>query len=65
MKRAVLGALAASTALLLTGCGSGSDDDSSGTGAAGAAAKSDKIPTTDVVSAIRKDPAAAGLRILR
>ncbi|MGW0628100.1 ABC transporter substrate-binding protein [Streptomyces sp. NPDC002758] len=48
-----------SAALLLTGCGSG--DDSSGAGAADVAARSDKIPTTDVVSGIPKDKAAAEL----
>jgi polar amino acid transport system substrate-binding protein len=48
-----------STALLLTACGSGSDD-TTGT-AANAAAKADKIPTTDVVSDIPKDEAAAKL----
>ncbi|MFD8004849.1 ABC transporter substrate-binding protein [Streptomyces mirabilis] len=51
--------LIASTALLLTACGSGSDD-TTGT-AANAAAKADEIPTTDVVSAIPKDEAAAKL----
>lgn len=53
-------ALIASAALLLTACGSGSDD-ASGTTANAAAAKADKIPTTDVVSAIPKDAAAAKL----
>ncbi|MET7351261.1 ABC transporter substrate-binding protein [Streptomyces mirabilis] len=48
-----------STALLLTACGSGSDD-TTGT-AANAAAKADKIPTTDVVSDIPKDEAAGKL----
>ncbi|MFE4820629.1 ABC transporter substrate-binding protein [Streptomyces sp. NPDC056704] len=48
-----------STALLLTACGSGSDD-TTGT-AANAAARADKIPTTDVVSDIPKDEAAAKL----
>ncbi|MFF4727953.1 ABC transporter substrate-binding protein [Streptomyces mirabilis] len=52
-------ALLTSTALLLTACGSGSDD-TTGT-AANAAAKADKIPTTDVVSDIPKDEAAAKL----
>ncbi|MFE5371746.1 ABC transporter substrate-binding protein [Streptomyces mirabilis] len=52
-------ALITSTALLLTACGSGSDD-TTGT-AANAAAKADKIPTTDVVSAVSKDEAAAKL----
>lgn len=49
-----------STALLLTACGSGSDG-TTGTGANAAAAKADKIPTTDVVSGITKDEAAARL----
>ncbi|MFI5886389.1 ABC transporter substrate-binding protein [Streptomyces sp. NPDC051554] len=53
-------ALITSAALLLTACGSGSDD-ASGTTANAAAAKADKIPTTDVVSAIPKDAAAAKL----
>jgi polar amino acid transport system substrate-binding protein len=53
-------ALITSAALLLTACGSGSDD-ASGTTANAAAAKADKIPTTDVVSAIPKDAAAAEL----
>ncbi|WP_369245525.1 ABC transporter substrate-binding protein [Streptomyces sp. R41] len=52
-------ALIASATLLLTACGSGSDDSTGGT--AQAAAKSDKIPTTDVVSAVKKDEAAAKL----
>jgi polar amino acid transport system substrate-binding protein len=45
--------------LLLTACGSGSDD--AGGGSAQGAAKADKIPTTDVVSDIKKDAAAARL----
>ncbi|MFF4751187.1 ABC transporter substrate-binding protein [Streptomyces sp. NPDC002514] len=49
-----------SAALLLTGCGSGSDG-SAGSGAAGVAAGSDAVPTTDVVSGIPKDGAAAAL----
>ncbi|MFG2787533.1 ABC transporter substrate-binding protein [Streptomyces sp. NPDC048419] len=44
--------------LLLTACGSGPGD---ATDAVGAAAASDKVPTTDVVSAVHKDEAAAGL----
>ena len=48
-------AISAAT-LLLAACGSGTDDD-----AVNAAAKSDEIPTTDVVSAIKKDDAAAKL----
>lgn len=42
--------------LLLTSCSSGTGDDT-----VNAAAKSDEIPTTDVLSGIRKDPAAAKL----
>nr|WSY56010.1 ABC transporter substrate-binding protein [Streptomyces sp. NBC_00886] len=53
-------ALITSAALLLTACGSGSDD-TTGTTANAAAAKADKIPTTDVVSAVPKDEAAAEL----
>ncbi|KOU65585.1 ABC transporter substrate-binding protein [Streptomyces sp. MMG1533] len=41
--------------LLLTACGSGADDTVS------TSAQSDKIPTTDVVSAVKKDEAAAEL----
>ncbi|WP_330303512.1 MULTISPECIES: ABC transporter substrate-binding protein [unclassified Streptomyces] len=52
-------ALITSATLLLTACGSGSDDSTGGT--AQAAAKTDKIPTTDVVSAVKKDKAAARL----
>ncbi|MFI2643487.1 ABC transporter substrate-binding protein [Streptomyces sp. NPDC018610] len=53
-------ALISSAALLLTSCGSGSGDASAG-GGAGTAAKAARIPTTDVVSGVREDPAAAGL----
>ncbi|MEU0851393.1 ABC transporter substrate-binding protein [Streptomyces flaveolus] len=49
--------LVASAALLLTACGSG---DPAGD-VAGAAAGSDAIPTTDVVSGVEKNPAAAKL----
>ncbi|MEU9486612.1 ABC transporter substrate-binding protein [Streptomyces decoyicus] len=52
-------AVLAAAALALTACGSGGPS-----GAAGAAAPSaadDKIPTTDVVSGVRKDPSAAKL----
>ncbi|MEV7382178.1 ABC transporter substrate-binding protein [Streptomyces lydicus] len=49
-------ALLATTALALTACGSG--DPSDGTGPAAATAR---IPTTDVVSGVTKDPAAAKL----
>jgi polar amino acid transport system substrate-binding protein len=52
-------ALLTSMTLLLTACGSGSDD--AGGGSAQGAAKADKIPTTDVVSDIKKDAAAARL----
>ncbi|MFJ2830872.1 ABC transporter substrate-binding protein [Streptomyces sp. NPDC087263] len=55
-------ALITSATLLLTACGSG---DSGGTGSGGsdaqAAANSDGIPTTDVVSSVKKDAAAAKL----
>ncbi|MEU1043062.1 ABC transporter substrate-binding protein [Streptomyces sp. NPDC005551] len=54
-------ALITSAALLLTACGSG---DPAGAGAGGdaeAAADSGTIPTTDVVSSVTKDPAAARL----
>ncbi|MEU6668953.1 ABC transporter substrate-binding protein [Streptomyces sp. NPDC046727] len=47
-----------SAALLLTACGSGDPD---GTDASGVAAKNAEVPTTDVVSAVRKDDAAARL----
>ncbi|WTP56531.1 ABC transporter substrate-binding protein [Streptomyces phaeochromogenes] len=50
-------ALITSAALLLTACGSGTDDGSD-TQAAGS---SQKIPTTDVVSSLRTDAAAAKL----
>ncbi|MET7801940.1 ABC transporter substrate-binding protein, partial [Streptomyces decoyicus] len=46
-------------ALALTACGSGGP--SGAAGAAGPPAADDKIPTTDVVSGVRKDPAAAKL----
>ncbi|MFF8898307.1 ABC transporter substrate-binding protein [Streptomyces lydicus] len=49
-------ALLAIAALALTACGSG--DPSDGTGPAAATAR---IPTTDVVSGVKKDPAAAKL----
>ncbi|EFF90259.1 MULTISPECIES: ABC transporter substrate-binding protein [unclassified Streptomyces] len=54
-------ALISSVALLLTSCGTGSGDASAGGGGSGAAAKAARIPTTDVVSGVRKDPAAAKL----
>lgn len=44
--------------LLLTACGTGPDGTADAAGAAGA---SDAVPTTDVVSAIHKDKAAAAL----
>jgi polar amino acid transport system substrate-binding protein len=47
--------------LLLTACGSGSGGSSGTGGTQGVAAESNAIPTTDVVSAIRKDDKAAGL----
>ncbi|MFI7501979.1 ABC transporter substrate-binding protein [Streptomyces sp. NPDC049687] len=50
-------ALITSATLLLTACGSGP----TGTGTAEAAATSDAIPTTDVVSSVKKDDAAAEL----
>ncbi|MEU4614720.1 ABC transporter substrate-binding protein [Streptomyces umbrinus] len=50
-------ALITSAALLLTACGSGTDDGSD----AQAAGASQKIPTTDVVSSLRTDAAAAKL----
>lgn len=49
-----------STTLLLTACGS-EYGGSGGTGTSGVAAKSDEVPTTDVVSAEKKDDAAARL----
>ncbi|MFF4700603.1 ABC transporter substrate-binding protein [Streptomyces chattanoogensis] len=51
-------ALLATAALALTACGSGDPADAPA-GAAGP--KAAEIPTTDVVSDIKKDPAAAGL----
>ncbi|MBJ7905371.1 ABC transporter substrate-binding protein [Streptomyces sp. DSM 110735] len=50
----------ASAALLLTACGSGDSGASGGSGTR-VAAGTDAIPTTDVVSRIAKDPAAAKL----
>ncbi|MFC9230737.1 ABC transporter substrate-binding protein [Streptomyces decoyicus] len=52
-------AVLAAAALALTACGSGGP--SGAAGAAGPSAADDKIPTTDVVSGVRKDPAAAEL----
>ncbi|WP_181923959.1 ABC transporter substrate-binding protein [Streptomyces inhibens] len=52
-------ALLATAVLTLTACGSG--DRAGGAGAAGPAAAEAKIPTTDVVSSVKKDPAAAEL----
>lgn len=52
--------LITSAALLLTACSSGSDD-TSGSGTAQAAAKTGRIPTEDVVSAVKKDASAAKL----
>ncbi|MGQ4387179.1 ABC transporter substrate-binding protein [Streptomyces sp. SAS_270] len=54
-------ALITSATLLLTACGSGDSDDGGGSGTAQAAARSDRIPTTDVVSSIPKDETAAKL----
>ncbi|CAM5348232.1 ABC transporter substrate-binding protein OS=Streptomyces alboniger OX=132473 GN=CP975_07180 PE=4 SV=1 [Streptomyces alboniger] len=51
--------LITSATLLLTACGSGAGDSTGGT--ANAAAQSDEIPTKDVVSAVKKDAAAAEL----
>ncbi|MEU3840017.1 ABC transporter substrate-binding protein [Streptomyces sp. NPDC028635] len=51
-------ALITSAAVLLSACGSGSTGPAD---AAGAAAAADKIPTTDVVSGVHKDAAAAKL----
>ncbi|MFF2809320.1 ABC transporter substrate-binding protein [Streptomyces sp. NPDC058000] len=51
-------ALLATAALAVTGCGA--DGTASGTQDAGPAANAE-VPTTDVVSAVRKDPAAARL----
>jgi polar amino acid transport system substrate-binding protein len=53
-------ALITSATVLVTACGSGSDDSGSGS-TAQAAAGPDAIPTTDVVSTVRKDQAAAKL----
>ncbi|MEV6804876.1 ABC transporter substrate-binding protein [Streptomyces sp. NPDC051132] len=53
-------ALITSAALLLTACGSGSGGPG-GADASGVAAKNAEVPTTDVVSGVRKDPAAAKL----
>ncbi|MFE0376850.1 ABC transporter substrate-binding protein [Streptomyces inhibens] len=52
-------ALLATAVLTLTACGSGNP--AGGSGAAGPAATEAKIPTTDVVSSVKKDPAAAEL----
>ncbi|WP_199272649.1 ABC transporter substrate-binding protein [Streptomyces broussonetiae] len=53
-------AMITSATLFLTACGSGSTGPG-GTDASGVAAGSDEVPTTDVVSAERKDEAAARL----
>ncbi|MDT0465217.1 ABC transporter substrate-binding protein [Streptomyces gibsoniae] len=53
-------ALVVSAALSLAACGSGGTGGSGG-GEARAAGKNDGVPATDVVSAIKPDPAAAGL----
>ncbi|MFB7711103.1 ABC transporter substrate-binding protein [Streptomyces sp. NPDC056105] len=52
-------ALITAATLTLTGCGSG--DPGAAAGGAAPAGKSDKIPTTDVVKAVKKDEAAAKL----
>ncbi|MFF0629027.1 ABC transporter substrate-binding protein [Streptomyces sp. NPDC004296] len=52
-------ALLATAALAVTGCGT--DGTAAGTPDAGPDAATAKVPTTDVVSAVRKDPAAAAL----
>ncbi|MFJ5803503.1 ABC transporter substrate-binding protein [Streptomyces decoyicus] len=52
-------AVLAAAALALTACGSGGP--SGAAGAAGPSAADDKIPTADVASGVRKDPAAAKL----
>ncbi|MER7989123.1 ABC transporter substrate-binding protein [Streptomyces noursei] len=52
-------ALLATAVLAVTGCGAGGP--AAGTQDAGPAAARAQIPTTDVVSAVRKDPAAAAL----
>ena len=54
-------ALITSATLLLTACGSGDSNGTGGSGTAQAAAGSDEIPTTDVVSSIPKDETAAKL----
>ncbi|MGW1727965.1 ABC transporter substrate-binding protein [Streptomyces sp. NPDC002306] len=54
-------AAVASAALLLTACGSGAGPDGSSGTAARAAADSGEVPTTDVVSGVRKDATAAAL----
>ncbi|MFD6292365.1 ABC transporter substrate-binding protein [Streptomyces sp. NPDC060205] len=54
-------ALITSATLLLTACGSGGDDTAAGGTAQAAAGKSNEIPTTDVVSAVEKNAAAAQL----
>ncbi|MER7835986.1 ABC transporter substrate-binding protein [Streptomyces sp. NPDC096040] len=53
--------ITSAAALLLTACGSGSGGSSGTGGTQGVAAESNAIPTTDVVSATRKDDKAAGL----
>ncbi|MFJ2268833.1 ABC transporter substrate-binding protein [Streptomyces sp. NPDC087849] len=53
-------ALITAAALALTACGSG-DPAATPAGAAGTAAAKGKVPTTDVVSAVREDEAAAKL----
>ncbi|MFH8222325.1 ABC transporter substrate-binding protein [Streptomyces sp. NPDC018057] len=52
--------LISAAALLLTACGSGAEGAAS-TGSGAGAAKAAEIPTADVVSGVREDPAAARL----
>ncbi|MFE9119122.1 ABC transporter substrate-binding protein [Streptomyces sp. NPDC007172] len=54
-------ALITAAALGLTACGSGDPGAADAAGAAPAAGQKGRIPTTDVVSAVRKDEAAAAL----
>ncbi|MDG4864279.1 ABC transporter substrate-binding protein [Streptomyces sp. T-3] len=54
-------ALLTAAALTVTACGSGDGTAGSGGDARPAAAKTGRIPTQDVVSAVKKDPAAAKL----
>lgn len=60
-RRLIPFALISSAALLLPACGSGAGGTGSGGSVAGAAKAAAKIPTADVVSGVREDPAAARL----